>query len=62
MREGDGWYVFLLQDGRAVRRRVDIGHIGSGVAEVRTGLRAGERVVIFPPDALRDGARARAKH
>jgi len=60
MREGEGWYVFLLQDGRAVRRRVDIGHVGSGVAEVRGGLRARERVVLFPPDLLRDGTRARA--
>ena len=59
MREGDAWHVFLVRDGRAVHRQVDVGHVGSGVAEVRAGLRPGERVVLFPPDVLRDGARVR---
>ena len=61
MRERDGWYVFVLQDGRAAHRRVDVGHIGGGVAEVRAGIRPGERLVLFPPDVLREGARVRAK-
>jgi HlyD family secretion protein len=60
LREGDAWWLFTLRDDRAARRRVDIGHVGNGVAEVRGGLRAGDRVVLFPPDVLRDGARVRA--
>jgi HlyD family secretion protein len=59
LREGEEWHLFVVREGRAVRQRVDIGHVGSGAAEVRGGLRAGDRVVLFPPDALRDGTRVR---
>lgn len=60
VRDGDTWQVFVLRDGRAVRSRVMIGHVGSGAAEVLAGLRPGDRVVLLPPDQLRDGARVRA--
>jgi len=59
LREGDAWSVFAAQDGRAVRRRVTIGHVGGGLAEVTGGLKAGDRVVLFPPDVLHDGTRVR---
>ena len=42
-----------------MRERVEIGHVGGGVAEVTSGLKAGDRVVIFPPEELRDGNRVR---
>jgi putative ABC transport system permease protein len=45
---------------RARRVRVEIGHVGTGVAEVLGGMHAGERVVVFPPDVLRDGMRVRS--
>lgn len=60
LRDGDAWQVFVLNDGRAVRSRVLIGHVGNGAAEVLAGLRPGDRVVLLPPDQLRDGARIRA--
>jgi len=59
LRDGNAWHVFMVRDGRALRRRVDIGHVGGGTAEVRDGLRPGDRIVLFPPDALRDGDRVR---
>ena len=62
LRDGDTWHVLMVRDGRALRRRVDIGHVGGGAAEVRSGLLSGDRVVLFPPDALRDGARVRAMY
>jgi multidrug efflux pump subunit AcrA (membrane-fusion protein) len=42
-----------------MRVPVRIGHVGGGVAEVLGGVRRGERVVVFPPDALRSGMRVR---
>lgn len=60
VRDGDTWQVFVLRGDRAVRTRVTIGHVGSGAAEVLAGLRPGDRVVLLPPDQLRDGARVRA--
>jgi multidrug efflux pump subunit AcrA (membrane-fusion protein) len=52
--------VFAIRDARAERLPVRIGHVGGGVAEVLGGLRRGERVVVFPPDALRSGMRVQA--
>lgn len=57
LRSDEGWELFAVRDGRAQRVPVRIGHVGSGVAEVLGGVRRGERVVVFPPDALRAGMR-----
>ena len=60
LRSDDGWQIFVVREGRAKRVPVRIGHVGSGAAEVLGGLRRGERVIVFPPDALGDGARVRS--
>ena len=60
LRSGDQWELYVVRDGRAARTRVQVGHVGSGVAEILGGLRSGARVVLLPPDQLRDGARVRA--
>ena len=59
LRAGDHWQLFVAEDGRAHRRDVIIGHIGGGSAEVLKGLRAGERVIVFPSDDVEDGVRIR---
>ncbi|HEX9671117.1 MAG TPA: efflux RND transporter periplasmic adaptor subunit [Thermoanaerobaculia bacterium] len=58
-REGDGWAVFVVEEGRARRRTVRLGHRNPDEAEVAEGLRLGETVVVHPSDAVRDGARVR---
>jgi HlyD family secretion protein len=60
LRSDKGWELFAIRDGRAQRAPLQIGHVGSRVAEVLGGVRTGERVVVFPPDALRDGMRVKA--
>jgi HlyD family secretion protein len=56
-RHGDRWAVFVEHDGRAELRPVEIGQ-GNGLqAEVRSGLEAGERVVLHPGDRVSPGAR-----
>jgi membrane fusion protein (multidrug efflux system) len=48
-------FVFLVQDGRAVEREVEIGSRSPGLAEVRNGLVAGDVVVTEGTQRLRDG-------
>ncbi|HEX7242163.1 MAG TPA: efflux RND transporter periplasmic adaptor subunit [Longimicrobiaceae bacterium] len=60
-REGAGWGVFVVEDGRVRKRVVRIGHRGGDGVEVLGGVREGESVVLFPSDQLREGVRARAR-
>ena len=48
-------YVFLVQDGRAVEREVEIGARSPGLVEVRAGLAAGDVIVTEGIQRLRDG-------
>jgi len=56
-REGDGWAVFLALDARAAKRAVKVPRRNGAEAMVEEGLKPGERVIVYPSDALRDGAR-----
>jgi HlyD family secretion protein len=61
VREGADWAVFRVEEGRATLRRVSLGEGGERYRAVRTGLAKGDRVVLFPGDALEDGDRVRAR-
>lgn len=54
-REGAGWAVFVDRDGVAELTPVEIGHRSNSLAEVLTGLTAGDRVVVHPGDKVADG-------
>jgi HlyD family secretion protein len=56
-REGEGWAVFVAEDGRARKRSVRLERRNGNEALIARGLKPGERVVVYPGDALRDGAR-----
>jgi membrane fusion protein (multidrug efflux system) len=49
-------YVFVVQDGRVAKRRVQIGQRRIGAVQVTDGLVAGEIVVTEGTQKLRDGA------
>jgi RND family efflux transporter MFP subunit len=57
-RGGEG-VVFVLRDDRVERRAVSLGGASGERIEVVAGLRAGERVVLEPPEQLADGDRVR---
>jgi HlyD family secretion protein len=59
LRDGDGWAVYVLDGDRVRRRAVTIGERSETLAEVRSGLSAGERVVLYPGEAIADGTRVR---
>lgn len=54
--DGD-WAAFAVDGSRAALRRIEIGRRNDTHAEVVSGLREGESVVLHPSDALKDGAR-----
>ncbi len=55
-RDGAGWAVFVAEGERAARRAVTVAHRNGLEAMVEAGLKPGERVIVYPSDALRDGA------
>jgi HlyD family secretion protein len=52
-RKGDGWAVFLAEEGRAVLQPVAIGHSNGLDAEVLDGLQEGNQVVVHPSDKIK---------
>ncbi|HSM59258.1 MAG TPA: HlyD family efflux transporter periplasmic adaptor subunit [Longimicrobiales bacterium] len=60
-RSDGGWAVFTVENGRARRRPVEIGHRGRGAAEVLAGVDEGTSVILYPPDDVADGVRVRAQ-
>jgi HlyD family secretion protein len=59
-RQGDGWAVYAVDDGRARLREIRVTGFGARLVEVGSGLALGDTVVVFPDDQLREGARVRA--
>lgn len=53
--------VFAIEGGRARLREVVIGGRNGEQAWIVSGLREGERVIVYPGDAVRDGARVEAR-
>ncbi len=54
------WTVFADVDGAAHATPVEIGHRNGQAAEVVSGLAAGDRVIVHPPDSVEDGTRIAA--
>jgi HlyD family secretion protein len=60
-REGANWKVYVVENGHARLRAVQIGHRNQTEAEVLAGINAGEEVILHPPNQLRNGARVRVR-
>jgi HlyD family secretion protein len=54
-RSGEDWAVFVVEDGAAVRREVEIGRRNAREAQVLSGLEPGEVVVTHPSDEVTSG-------
>ncbi|EAT58557.1 efflux RND transporter periplasmic adaptor subunit [Chlorobium ferrooxidans] len=55
----DEWHLFVIDGGKAVEKAVRIGMRGTWQAELLSGLREGEKVVVHPTNELRDGMRVK---
>jgi HlyD family secretion protein len=60
-RKADDWAVFVVKDGRAHTAIVQIDHRNSRIAEVTSGLSAGDTVIPHPSDRVREGTRVAAR-
>jgi HlyD family secretion protein len=60
-RHGDTWAVYAVDQSRARRTLVELGHQTGQYAEVLSGLADGTRVILHPGDTLVDGARVRER-
>ncbi len=55
-RRGSDWMTFVVERDRAKLTRVTIDHNNGDVAEVKNGLAEGQRVILYPADAIDDGS------
>jgi len=53
--------VFVVLDGKAVRRAVKTGAVSSQGVRVEQGLIGGEDLIMNPPAGLKDGDKVRQK-
>ncbi|NOT53630.1 MAG: HlyD family efflux transporter periplasmic adaptor subunit [Deltaproteobacteria bacterium] len=60
-RDGDGWAVFVMADGYARKRGLQVDRRGSATALVTQGLAVDEQVIVYPSDAVQDGVRVLAR-
>jgi len=60
-REREKWAVYTVENGRARRVIVELGHQTGQEAEVLSGVSDGVRVILHPGDTLADGARVRER-
>jgi HlyD family secretion protein len=56
-RRGEGWSLFVVENGEARLRDVEVGQRTSSEAEIKTGLAAGAEVIVHPSNQIADGTR-----
>jgi HlyD family secretion protein len=56
-RRDQAWATFVARDGRALLTSVSIGQVNGRDAQVISGPKEGDRVVLHPSDRIRDGGR-----
>ena len=60
-RSGEGWAVFRIENGRAVKREVRVGQRNAVAAQILDGLQSGDIVIRYPSNESTDRARVRTK-
>ncbi|HZO14905.1 MAG TPA: efflux RND transporter periplasmic adaptor subunit [Polyangiaceae bacterium] len=55
-RDGDGWALFEIADGKAHKRLVTLGRRTGTEAQIVDGLTDGARVIVHPSDRIQDGS------
>lgn len=60
-RTGQDWSVFVVENDRARLRIVEVGRRGTAEVEILSGLDAGDRVLLYPSDQVRDGTKVRSR-
>lgn len=61
-RHNDKWAVFVIADERAQRRSVELGRRNGLRAQILSGLREGERVILHPDENIEPGTRVEPRN
>jgi len=56
-RQGGSWNVFVVENGRARRRAIEVGQRGATAIQVLSGLDEHAPVIVHPSDQVDDGVR-----
>ncbi len=56
-RRANAWHAFVIGEGRARLRTLEIAHRNTELAEVKSGIKPGEEVIIYPSALIADGVR-----
>ena len=54
-RHGEGWSVFVIEDGRAHRREVETGHRSQFEVEILNGVEEGDQIILHPSNQIAEG-------
>ncbi len=60
-RSEDAWATFVVEEGTAVVRAVELGETNGLETEVLSGLEEGDLVIAYPSDSVRDGVSVEAR-
>ena len=60
-RSGDGWAVYKVVDDKAVLAEVEPAQSDGRFRAITSGVSEGDKVIVFPSSAVRDGARVKAR-
>lgn len=61
-RRGGDWMTFVYEGGKAHQTKVEILHNNGVAAEVRSGLKEGQQVLVHPPDAVLEGSAVKPRN
>ena len=53
------WEVFSIENNTAILKKVNIGILNDESAQVLSGLKANDRIIIAPPTSLKDGSKVK---
>ena len=56
-RRDDVWSLFVVEDGRARLRTVEVGQRTPFAAQIKSGVEADEEVIVHPANEITDGTR-----
>ena len=54
-RFNDGWALFAMENGRAIRRTVKVGKHNGLYAQILEGVTAGQKIITHPDNTIDDG-------
>lgn len=60
-RRGNDWMTFVVQGSKARLTKVEVAHTNGIDAEILSGVTEGQRVILHPPDTVRDDASVTAR-